>query len=846
MRYLRGGFAAIFLLLLTLGAPATLVLWGQLNWTVFTPSALLRPDDGALLLSAVTIIGWLAWASFIVALLLDISSRLTSLRLPHLPGLRWLQVATAALVASVILIGPRLHAAAEPLPAAPILAQQIVSDQTAPAIPLPAATTESQWRTHLVAPGDDLWTIAENTYGDGFRWRSIAEANPCITDPHHIEPGWSLILPGLAEPSPAPTAQIQIGAGIAKSAEQDLNTTATLEPSSTATQPQAVLAATSAVDPVSGLTALGASTAGLVLTALGGTRRRRDAVRPLGRRYLEPAAAARRLRDSLHATQEPYTTTDLDYVLRSLGTSLRKQALPELLLARVRADVIELQFRCNPGPAPTGFLAQESCWSIARTNLSMLTPPASNALSPWPALVCIGADNGDGLFVDLAQLGALSLPADHIDICAALLSSLAMSDHGVLALVTSKSLLPLAHALGLDVRQIDEVLTRNCWKPISFDREQRLNPDAAEEHAPRLVFLDETPTLAEYEQLRRVNAVVVGPLLPAHTPSLTRHCLLFGAEAFDCNAAVLNCAEREALIELCDNASATTTTPAWWWDGDVAGLAYLTPRLSSPLLPGRVLKESVVTAPPQVFHPQVRLLGPIDLIGAQGQPPPRAEKQCIEYAAWLLDHPGGTATQMTTALFVAESTRRSNMSRLRAWLGNDADEGPYLPEAYSGKITLAPTVTSDWQRFCWMIKPGVNRVSPEVLVDALELVRGCPLADAAPTQWFWAEELRSDMVAAIRDAAAHLAQLALAAGDVDLVRWATARGLVAAPEDERLVLLRAQGEQRVGNFAEVERLVLRLTKHAALLGVDLADDTVTAVQLLLEHRPRARSLELSG
>ncbi|MGL4831700.1 MAG: LysM peptidoglycan-binding domain-containing protein, partial [Propionibacteriaceae bacterium] len=777
-----------------------------------------------------------------------VGSRLTTLRCPQLPGVRWLQAATAALVTTVVLLGPRSPAlAAPPLPA-PILSQQLTPDQPLPSTPAPAAPAapaEPQWRTHLVVPGDDLWTIAENAYGDGFRWHSIAEANPCITDPHHIEPGWSLILPGLTEPISAPPAQIQIGAGIAAPADDQMATAPLASPPRSATSPT-VLAATTAADPIAGLSALGASTAGLVLTALGGSYRRRNAVRPLGRRYQEPAPAARRLRASLHATQEPYSTNDLHYVLRSLGTSLRGSAVPELRLARVRADAIEFQFCCDPGPAPTGFSAQGTSWTIGRASLSLLTPPASDALSPWPALACIGTTDGCGIFSDLDQLGALSLPADHVDIAAALLSSLAANDHGVLALAASTSLVPLAQALGLDIQPVAEILSGNQWQPMNGDRVLRLDPDTAEEHAPRLVFLDKPPTLAEYEQLRRCGAAVIGPLLPAHTPSLTPNSLILGNDVLDCTVAVLTSDERRALIELCDNASATTTTPAWWWDGDVDGLTYLTPRLSSPLLPGRVLKESVVTDPPQVFHPQVRLLGPIDLIGAHGQPPPRAEKQCIEYAAWLLDHPGGTASQMTTALFVAESTRRSNMSRLRAWLGNDEGEGPYLPDAYSGKITLAPTVTSDWQRFCWILKPGVNRVSPDILVDALEMVRGCPLADAAPTQWFWAEELRSDMVAAIRDAAAQLARIALAAGDVDLVRWATARGLVAAPEDECLVLLRAQGEQRVGNFAEVERLVLRLTKHAALLGVDLADDTVTAVQLLLEHRPRARSLELSG
>jgi hypothetical protein len=76
--------------------------------------------------------------------------------------------------------------------------------------------------------------------------------------------------------------------------------------------------------------------------------------------------------------------------------------------------------------------------------------------------------------------------------------------------------------------------------------------------------------------------------------------------------------------------------------------------------------------------------------------PPRAAKQCLEYCAWLLEHPGRTAQAMVTALAVAEGTRRSNMSRLRSWLGTSPDGEAYLPDAYTGRISLHPAVSSDW------------------------------------------------------------------------------------------------------------------------------------------------------
>jgi hypothetical protein len=239
-------------------------------------------------------------------------------------------------------------------------------------------------------------------------------------------------------------------------------------------------------------------------------------------------------------------------------------------------------------------------------------------------------------------------------------------------------------------------------------------------------------------------------------------------------------------------------------------------------------------------HPTLMLLGPIQLVGAAGPPPQRAERSCMEYCAWMVEHPGATASQMAAALLVAEGTRRSNVSRLRGWLGVGLDGTPYLPEAYTGRLSLDPLVSSDWHRLRALISPGINRVPVGTLVSALKLVRGA-LADAAPGQWHWAEELRTDMVSTIRDIGVRVGDAALADGDVDLARWAASRALAAAPGDEILMRLRLQTEHRAGNRPDVERIVLQLTRHARVLGIDLDDETVRAIQEAIEGQPRARA-----
>jgi hypothetical protein len=195
---------------------------------------------------------------------------------------------------------------------------------------------------------------------------------------------------------------------------------------------------------------------------------------------------------------------------------------------------------------------------------------------------------------------------------------------------------------------------------------------------------------------------------------------------------------------------------------------------------------------------------------------------------------------MGAALAVAEGTRRSNMSRLRSWLGADGVDQPYLPDAYSGRIVLHPAVSSDWQRLQILTGRGVNRTSSSGLEAALQLVRGAPLADAAPGQWHWAEGLRTDMISVIRDIGVELADRALADSDVELARWAAARALAAAPGDELLIVARIRTEHRAGNDPEVERLTLQLAAHARALEVDLRPETVDVLQQMMEGRVRAR------
>lgn len=83
-------------------------------------------------------------------------------------------------------------APAEPAPApAPPPAAAEPAPAPAPAEPAPPAT---QPVSHTVAAGDSFWTLAEKYYGDGSKWRLIADANPGVAT-HGLQLGMVLVIP---------------------------------------------------------------------------------------------------------------------------------------------------------------------------------------------------------------------------------------------------------------------------------------------------------------------------------------------------------------------------------------------------------------------------------------------------------------------------------------------------------------------------------------------------------------------------------------------------------------------------------------------------------------------------
>ena len=252
VRLAKGAAALVVLVVLLAGIP--LALWHFVGWPlphhVPTAAQVGRALDrqaipAQALVDALAVVVWLAWASLLVSVALEIPATLRGRAARRLPVAGVLQPVAGRLVAAVVVAGLALtprpgHApAAAPLasrlpplagrpPAALVLATATATATApapSPAVPLrpaslsatpaPAEATGgggSAPRVYVVQRGDTLWGIAERELGDPLAWSQIYRLNEgrpqpggvTLTDPHWIDPGWTLLLPAAAAPPATP------------------------------------------------------------------------------------------------------------------------------------------------------------------------------------------------------------------------------------------------------------------------------------------------------------------------------------------------------------------------------------------------------------------------------------------------------------------------------------------------------------------------------------------------------------------------------------------------------------------------------------------------------------------
>jgi hypothetical protein len=766
---------------------------------------------------------------------------------------------------------------------------------------LEAEADHASKRMITVRRGDTLSSIAERELGAPSRWTEIFRANRAqLSDPDELGIGMRLALPEQKKPDVAASAKHHDQHQEAAPERQSGPSVGpSVPPSPTSPQPSVPPPTQAPADEVPTSTAPAVDVLALPLLGVGGLlaagvisglawrRHLQLQMRPHGRRIVHPPPPALAAEVRLGQQQRPLSLRTLDRAMRAIAAHCKDTgtAPPPLQLALISDSEIELRLQKASPNAPVGFTVRGRSWFLDQLDVDYLksVPGLTEAARPWPALVTLGRDNQDRLVLgDLEAFGLLELKASSGFAAADLLAAMAVelsfspwADEMIITLVGVGERLPEALGKHNVIRTEDcDALLDRLEQRAGRQREHRqyevlsqhrIDPDLADPWAPEIVLVEQDLTATQRDRLAAlINsepkvtlAVVVAGSVPGAGWSLRsddtqpeRRVMLEPA-SIALSPQLLGPAELTAIVDLIETTGSEETIPApWWADVEVQpepppdNVTYLDNRLTTwgtaDTAERALIMEAAMAEDRTVHHPTLQLLGPIDLLGATGPVPPRAAKQCLEYCAWLLENPGRTAQAMVAALAVAEGTRRSNMSRLRSWLGTSREGEAYLPDAYTGRINLHPAVSSDWQRLQILTSTGVNRASDESLQAALELVRGAPLADAAPGQWHWAEELRTDMISCIRDIGVELADRALLVGDLDRARWSAARALLAAPGDELLLATRIRTEHAAGNGPETERLTLQLATHARTLGVDLHPDTVTLLQRVMEGQVRAR------
>jgi len=177
---------------------------------------------------------WVTWAVLVASIAVEVPAALAGRRARRLPLAGIFQPVTGRLVAAVIVaalslvprpthsaalgsLGGGLSTASGRQPVAtlvltgatgPLLAtsKPAAADLSTPDV---ARTSTNSSRTYVVQRGDTLWGIAERQLGDPLRWSEIYRLNEgrpqpdgrALTDPHWIDPGWTLVMP--EGPTPA-------------------------------------------------------------------------------------------------------------------------------------------------------------------------------------------------------------------------------------------------------------------------------------------------------------------------------------------------------------------------------------------------------------------------------------------------------------------------------------------------------------------------------------------------------------------------------------------------------------------------------------------------------------------
>lgn len=725
-----------------------------------------------------------------------------------------------------------------------------------------------------VRPGDTLSAIAES---DGIgRWARVWQLNAGrrepdgvrFADPNLILPGWRITLPGrsarqgdgeVAHPphhgSARPTdarglyqravrgrtrrssppagspggsaARAPAGAGAEPTS---LPPPPTAAPTSASRAPNPTHFSGRAEDRVPIVPLEIGLAAAAAVVALDRARRIAQRRRRIGYRAL-PAPAA--FRDVEARVRRDARRAHPTIAAIALATALTGAAPVRVRVVLARADgAVDLRL-LDPPPPPPPFIAVTGGWRLPADAASFgfaLDDPATLD-DPTPVLVPVGSTVDGQVLVDLATTGPVGVAGDS-DAVEAFLCGVLTALHA--APWAQRVQLHVPPRLAERVGALERLTVADSLSP---------RPPATAPH-------DAADTAALEEPGWRTAPVHLfcgwppeadlGPVLAAAAEPASRvHLVLNGAHP----EAVTWTLDGDQLV--CPDLDEPVTVAAVEHDRDATALVRYTatapevpaddPRLPDlqPAPPSEpAVPDDAAGAPEHAERPKrLLLLGPVELAGAGDL----RRGQVLNLLTFLALHPRGVDRhQLLAALWpdqvISLQTMRNRIRESRRLVDGAITDGPIW--------RLTPAVTTDWAEFASLATGGV-----EDKRRALALVRGRPFAGLDDADWLDLGAFRSEVEAAVVDAALAVAEADLDSGNHPGALAAARAGLLASRYEERLhrAAIRAALAQDLHGLARTLEREMRVALELDVEPEDQMQPETLALLHELHDRRSSRS-----
>ena len=790
---------------------------------------------------------YLAWLQFTVCALVEAASAIKGHGVPgHVPLSGGMQSLVRRLIASVLLLGavsgPVAAAAApvveEPTPAVAV-SQDVSSQQPAAADDSQAdgAATASQGadsdhqymrymvngveldqeigaqlvgqRVYIVQPPegryhDNLWDIAERNLGEGRAYSQIYDLNAGRAQPDGgslelarlIQPGWLLVMPESATsvarveaipttPAPAPAAptpqQQEEGNHIPAGLGQDLRDVAPVQ-----------------------MPAIGSLLAASLVSGLVARRRW------LAGAFNEDSAELERL---LRVGADESRSRRLEAVLRSLD-DLPGSPRPYAVAIDDDACYLRMARPLPDAPAPWRAQQEGMTWALRAGQ----EPPLKDRPCPLPGLVTVGrTPEGADILIDLA-----------------------FADGDVIVTGDPAMAAEVVSALALEL----------CTNPWSRDADVVGTGLSATLHGVAGRRLQTPESLMGQAALPGVGGVLTG-----RRPETQTTFMLIGNGATPpplppgrSYALVRTDSNRQGRWTIEIDASGTArifplgimVTASRATEAEIAALEGLfapveethddgRPPVPDPPMP------PLATAALRAASVRIQVLGNtlVETAGAVDQ----ARRSILtEAAVCVALHPEGIRPSILGAMLwplgATADVVGATVERLRSWLGQDSQGAPHLREDAEGRLVLGPGVVLDWDVLRSLLDSS-RRCAPqqevELLTEALRLVRGPMVSDAAEGHYTWLARVRAarQFDALVVDAAHRLVEL-IGDTDPDGAATAIATGLQVVELDQGLWRDRLRLASRRGR-GELEQEIRILLDAAGADDLDQIDPATAAL-----------------